>query len=460
MKRKIVAAIIAGTLSLNVALPTMTASAEPISKEARDAQDQYDEMQANIAKINDKINGFNTKIEPLVINIQNNKEEINNLKKQMENTEQEIAQTKVKIANQEEVLGNRLSDLYKSGGQLSYLELVFGASSFGDLIDRVEIATRLVTTDRNAVEALKNDKDNLDKQIKSIQEKTQKVEQLNTETEKELADAEKLKAEQETLAKDAEVAQKEFDQKYLARYEREIVSSQINILNSSSSSIEALKGAISQITDLKNNQIKSPTVKAEIDSAISKGQTLLKQKQDEQARAQAEAEAEANANRGNTNTNNSSNNNNTNNNNNNSNNNNNGNNNSNSGNNNNGGGTVTPPPAGNTATVQAVLNEAYKHLGKPYVWGATGPDSFDCSGFTSYVYRKAAGREIGRTTYNQVGAGRAVSRSQLQPGDLVFTSAGHVGIYVGNGNMIHAPSSGDKLKVSPVWAFYAGRRIL
>ncbi|WWU66625.1 C40 family peptidase [Clostridium baratii] len=107
-----------------------------------------------------------------------------------------------------------------------------------------------------------------------------------------------------------------------------------------------------------------------------------------------------------------------------------------------------------------MLNEAYNHLGKPYVWGATGPNSFDCSGFTSYVYSKVTGRYIGRTTYDQIGAGRAVSRSELQPGDLVFPHAGHVGIYVGNGQIIHAPRTGDVVKVSPIWSFYAARRIL
>ena len=99
-------------------------------------------------------------------------------------------------------------------------------------------------------------------------------------------------------------------------------------------------------------------------------------------------------------------------------------------------------------------------LGKPYVFGATGPSSFDCSGFTSYVYRKATGIDITRTTYSQIGVGRPVSRDQLQPGDLVFPHAGHVGIYVGNGNIIHAPRTGDVVKVSPIWSFYAARRVL
>lgn len=435
MKRKIIAAIVAAALTLNVVLPTITANAEPVNKEVQAAQDQYAEMQANIAKITEKINSYNSQIEPLVVNVQNNKQEISDLQKQMENTQQEIEQAKEKISKQEEVLGNRLSDMYKSGGEFSYVNLIFGANNFSDLINRIEVATRIITTDKNIVETLKNDKENLDNQVKSLQEKTKKVEDLKIKNEKELENLQNLKSEQEVIGQQANEAQKEFDKKYLSRYEKEIVSGQLSVLNNNSSSISDLKSAISQITDLNNSQIKSPIVKQEIQDAIANGKRLITQKE-AQARAEQEAQARAEqeANRG-SNGNSTSNS-------------------SGSSSNN------VAPPSANKATAQAVLNEAYKHLGKPYVWGATGPNSFDCSGFTSYVYKKVTGRWIGRTTYDQINVGTPVSRSQLQPGDLVFTSAGHVGIYVGNNNFINAPRTGSNVSVMPLWSFYAARRIL
>ena len=89
------------------------------------------------------------------------------------------------------------------------------------------------------------------------------------------------------------------------------------------------------------------------------------------------------------------------------------------------------------------------------------PNAFDCSGFTSYVYRHAAGIEITRTTWSQYGQGVPVSYSDLQLGDLVFTyDLGHVGIYVGGGQYIHAPQPGEGVKVSPIQGFYGARRIL
>ena len=99
-------------------------------------------------------------------------------------------------------------------------------------------------------------------------------------------------------------------------------------------------------------------------------------------------------------------------------------------------------------------------LGKPYVYGATGPSTFDCSGLTSYVYRNALGIEIGRTTYEQINSGVEVSQSELKVGDLVFPHAGHVGIYIGNGQMIHAPQTGDVVKIAPVYRFWRARRIV
>ncbi|MET8483679.1 C40 family peptidase [Streptomyces tendae] len=99
----------------------------------------------------------------------------------------------------------------------------------------------------------------------------------------------------------------------------------------------------------------------------------------------------------------------------------------------------------------AAVAYAYQKLGSPYVWGATGPNAFDCSGLTQAAYR-AAGVSLPRTTYAQIDAGRRVPRSELLPGDLVFFYSGisHVGIYVGNGQMIHAPNPSAPVRVAPV----------
>lgn len=109
---------------------------------------------------------------------------------------------------------------------------------------------------------------------------------------------------------------------------------------------------------------------------------------------------------------------------------------------------------------QKVIDMACRQLGKSYVYGATGPDTFDCSGLTQYCYQQALGIDISRTTYTQINQGIAVPKDQLQPGDLVFPNTGHVQIYIGDGKVIHAPHTGDVVRIAPLGNFYAGRRIL
>jgi len=106
-----------------------------------------------------------------------------------------------------------------------------------------------------------------------------------------------------------------------------------------------------------------------------------------------------------------------------------------------------------------------RYLGVPYVWGGASPSGFDCSGLVMYVYAQV-GVSLPHSSYAQYGMGVPVSMSDLQPGDLVFFyGLGHVGIYVGGGNFIHAPHTGDVVKISSLSGSYASafvgaRRIL
>lgn len=116
-------------------------------------------------------------------------------------------------------------------------------------------------------------------------------------------------------------------------------------------------------------------------------------------------------------------------------------------------GTQTYDPSRGAASFSsnAVVAYASNFLGTPYQYGGNGPSTFDCSGFTCYVFRHF-GIGLPRTAAGQQGVGVAVSSANLQPGDLVFfgSPAHHVGIYVGNGCYIHAPRTGDVVKISPL----------
>lgn len=115
---------------------------------------------------------------------------------------------------------------------------------------------------------------------------------------------------------------------------------------------------------------------------------------------------------------------------------------------------------------QAVVNEAKRHIGKPYVWGAKGPDSFDCSGLVQYVFKNAVNMSVPAPTTTQERLGKEVSLSALQPGDLVFYgnrgATYHVAIYIGNGQAIDAPRPGETVRTFRMADWYPqfARRIL
>jgi cell wall-associated NlpC family hydrolase len=120
--------------------------------------------------------------------------------------------------------------------------------------------------------------------------------------------------------------------------------------------------------------------------------------------------------------------------------------------------TVTPSGA-------KVLAEAKRHVGKPYRYAAAGPSAFDCSGYTMYVYRKAAGKKLPHKANSQQRYGRPVSKSAARPGDLIIVRSGsygtHAGVYAGRGYMYDAPHPGTRVGKHKIWARnYVVRRIV
>ena len=119
-------------------------------------------------------------------------------------------------------------------------------------------------------------------------------------------------------------------------------------------------------------------------------------------------------------------------------------------------------PSRGANRIQQVISFARHQLGEPYVWGGTGPSGWDCSGIVYAAYRHAGYQGIGRTTYDQIKQGHAVSQGNLQPGDIVFSSPHHEGLYIGNGRVLSAPHTGATVHILPLasFGFYAARRLI
>lgn len=121
--------------------------------------------------------------------------------------------------------------------------------------------------------------------------------------------------------------------------------------------------------------------------------------------------------------------------------------------------------ATSAARARAVLSEAQKHTGKSYRFGASGPGSFDCSGFTMYVYRKALSASLPHKANSQQRTGTAVNKADAQPGDLIVIRRGsygyHVGVYAGGGYMYDSPRPGRKVGKHKIWTRnYVVRRLV
>jgi len=423
----------------------MPVYATPSNQQLSDSRQKYAEIENKIRDIENKIYDLNTQIEPLQLTVDKNKKEIENINKVVENTKKDIEQCKKEINELDLALGQRVKAMYTSGDlEFNYLNFVLEADSTTELFSRVQAVSKIVGKDKLSIENIDNKKEELNTKIKSLQDKKDEIDKLNKQIKDTLNELDGKKKDEENLANEANAEKSKFDSEYLSQLERGAVKPQFDVIDNSNSSSSEIQGVINQLISIRNNQIKSPIVTKEINEKVEKAEVLVSQKKAAEEKAAAESKKAAeekvtaattkaattkvvasNVRLSSKKSSSSS--------------------------------SVSAPSAGNA---QAVLNEAYAQLGKPYVWGATGSDTFDCSGFTQYVYEHAAGIDISRTTYSQIDVGRAVSEDQLQPGDLVFPHTGHVGIYVGNGQMIHAPQTGDVVKVGPVYDFYAARRIL
>ncbi len=435
MKNKVLALILTTIFIMGNSLPV---SAAPSNAELDATRQKYADIENKIKEIENKIYDLDAKMEPLQATIDKNKEEIKNINIITENTKKDIDQCKKDINDLDLALGQRVKVMYASGDlEFNYLNFVLNADSTSEFFSRVQAVGTIIEKDKSYIEDIKNKKVELNNKIKSLDDKKTEISKLNQEVQDNLNQlAGNKKAEQE-LASEAMAEKSKFDTQYLSIMEKDAVKSQFDSIDSSNSSSSEIEAAISQLASIRDSQIKSPTVVKEINDEIEKGKAAASKKKDAEAKAAVEESQKQAQTQTQTQTQTSSS--------------------SKKSNSTKSSSSVAAPSAGNA---QAILNEAYKHLGAPYTWGATGPDTFDCSGFTQYVYEHAAGIDISRTTYTQINVGQPVSQDQLKPGDLVFPHAGHVGIYVGNGQMIHAPQTGDVVKVGPVYSFYAARRIL
>lgn len=449
MNKKLVALVLTVSIISGQAVSVL---ADPVTEaQIEESRNQLQSIERTIGELEDKIGAIDKEVFSMEKTIEDNNKQIEALKIEIAAAEAELENLKKEIAHKEELLAGRIRGMYKSGGQSDYFTAILSSESFSDFLARVQAISKIIGTDNKLIDELTASREAMDKIKEELLVKNEAQEKLKKENEEKLQALEGRREEQNALVAQAR-AERAKVQVDLEKEEGALVDFPITVINSGSSSDNEIQNSIITLVNLRSS-IVTDSVDGRIQSAINKGNQILGDRaaqREAQVRAEQEERARRAAEEANRNS---------------------------QGSNNSEAEKQTAAPiktetpkqnkpetpsrgdSGSNVSGNNIVNYAYNFIDVPYVYGGTTPSGFDCSGFTQYVY-KHFGINITRTTYSQVNVGRAVSRSQLQPGDLVFTSSGHVGIYVGNDRMIHAPQTGDKVKVSNIWSFYAARRII
>lgn len=401
IKLKVIAAFIATAALFSVATPVY---ATPISEEAlqevTQSQAQYEEIENMINTLHLEIDEILDEVTGIMIKIETNQVAIQGVEEEKRLTQEEITLTEAELVIKIEEFGSRLRAMYKQGNA-GIVSAILGSESFSDFIGRADAIIKVAKIDRDLMDEIEETKAKLEDQKKVHEDKIAELEVLNQANAKDLEAVELKKQEA-----DVKLAQlKEEESKIavdLIGKELSLMANGKSVVNNTDSSDSELKAAIAELRNVRS-QIITDTADAEVVELIEKAKTTLSERA---AARQVEASASGS------------------------------------------------PSSQVSVSVSssAIVNKAYQYLGVPYVWGGTSPSGFDCSGFTQYVYR-SQGVSLPRVSGDQASSGTYVSIANAQPGDLLYfgqSRVTHVGIYIGNGRMIHAPSPGKSVMISSI----------
>ncbi|MGE7602120.1 PcsB-like coiled-coil domain-containing protein [Peribacillus sp. NPDC097675] len=377
-----------------------------IQSDISDAEKVIQELQNEQSKMDTRINEIVKAMKENDKKIKKTKKEVTETEKDIDALKKEITVLEERIAKREEILKERALSFQESGGDVNYLEVVLGSTSFRDLVDRVGAVAAIVEADQEILSQQEADKaelvekqESVEKKLKSLKDMQVDLEGMKAQIKEQKAASLKMKEkfekkqlETEALKKDLENEDADLEAKLATireniKKEEERKAAEKAELNRAAEDVQE-----SSTSNVESSSSSTSSTKGETSTSSSKNSSTTNSKNDSKA-------------------------------------------------------TVAP----SSANVGSAITAGYKYIGNStYVFGGgrTASDiangRFDCSAFVAWAY-KQAGVNLPPSTGALTGAGKQVSKSQMQPGDLVFFNTyktdGHVGIYIGGGKFIGSQSS-------------------
>ncbi|HRM37204.1 MAG TPA: NlpC/P60 family protein [Trichococcus flocculiformis] len=419
MKKKLVAIALAGTILATSIVTPFTAQADEILTKIQQQETKISELDSKQSTIEETLSVITAEVdaaekraETLLANRVKTQDEIAAL-------QEDIAELQVVIAQREEQLDEQARSVQVNGSNENYLNFIVASESFTDLVSRIDVVSKMVSANKELVEQQIADQKAVEDKKSKTEENLSKINAMAMELEQLKGDLQVKKIEQESAiaALAAEKATAESDrQMFLAQKE------------------EADQRAAAEAAAIAAAEAAAATVAATVAQASSEESSTAASSVDIASSTVASSESAAPAQTV-------------------------------------AAAPVVSAPAAAAPVVSApvvsapvvtaptlsaptgdVVSIAAKYIGVPYVWGGKTPSGFDCSGFTSYVFREAYGIEIGGYTVPQENSGTQIAVSSAQAGDLIFWGSRgatyHVAIYVGGGQYIHAPAPGQTVTYS------------